>query len=602
MKRDSVSSTPRHSRGSAATFTTTEETGSAPGTTSKTAPRSVPTSEPGSMSHREIMEALSGLLIALFVAMLSSTVVTNALPAIVSDLHGSETGYTWVVVATLLTLTASTPIWGKLADLFSKKLLVQTALLIYVGGSLIAAFAPNMGVLIGARAVQGLGVGGLTALVQVVIATMVSPRERGRYSGYIGAVFALATVSGPLIGGVIVDAPGLGWRWCFGVGIPVAAIAFAVLQKTLHLPVVRREVHIDYLGAFLIAGGVSLMLTWVSLAGSSYAWLSTTSYALVAGGLLVLALAVVVELRVARQPIIPTHLFRDRTTALATVASVMVGVAMFGATVYLSQYFQIARGMSPTHAGLMSIAMVGGLLVSSITTGRIISNTGLWKRYLVGGMVLVIVGMLLLSRIDESTPLVEVGLFMAIVGLGLGATMQNLVLAVQNNAAQSDMGAASALVAFFRSMGGAIGVAALGALLSSQVSTKLASGLAALGIAPTAGSDSTSIPDLSALPAPVRALYQSAFGEATGHLFLVAAPFTIIALVCVLFIKEVPLRTSLEKVEEESPMGSAPGLDDSLEDRSDALKGAHVDPEASVLTAPITHEEREVELVGRHAR
>ena len=516
---------------------------------------------PESMTHREILEALSGLLIALFVAMLSSTVVSNALPAIVSDLNGSETGYTWVVVATLLTMTASTPIWGKLSDLFSKKLLVQTALVIYVVGSVVAAFAPNMGTLIGARAIQGLGVGGLTALVQVVIASMVTPRERGRYSGYIGAVFALATVSGPLIGGVIVDAPGLGWRWCFGVGIPVAVIAFVVLQKTLHLPTIRREVHIDYAGAILIAAGVSLLLSWVSLAGSSFAWASTTSGLLVGGGVVVLLAAVFVEMRVAIEPIIPTRLFKDRTTSLATAASVMIGVAMFGATIYLSQYFQIARGMSPTHAGLMSIAMVGGLLVSSITTGRIISDTGLWKRYLVGGMVFVIAGLLLLSRIDDKTALWQVGVSMLVVGVGLGATMQNLVLAVQNNAALSDMGAASSLVAFFRSMGGAIGVAALGALLNSQVGDKVATGLAALGITPGQGTDGSSIPDLSTLPAPVRAVFQSAFGEATGHMFLVAAPFAIVALVCVLFIREVPLRTTLENAEKDAPLGTAPELD-----------------------------------------
>src|SRR3954454_21503550 len=212
----------------------------------------VTTPQPGSetvpMTHREVLEALSGLLLAMFVAMLSSTVVSNALPRIVESLHGSQTAYTWVVVATLLTMTATTPIWGKLADQFSKKALVQTALVIYVVGSLIAGTAANMGILIGARAIQGLGVGGLTALVQVVIASMVTPRERGRYSGYIGAVFAAATVSGPLIGGLIVDTPALGCLWCFFVGIPVAAVAFVVLQKTLHLPVVRRssgEVHID---------------------------------------------------------------------------------------------------------------------------------------------------------------------------------------------------------------------------------------------------------------------------------------------------------------------------------------------------------------------
>ena len=233
----------------------------------------------GQMTHRQVLEALSGLLLAMFVAMLSSTVVSNALPAIVSDLGGSQTGYTWVVVATLLTMTATTPIWGKLADLFSKKLLVQLGLVIFSAGSLVAGIAPNMEVLIGARAFQGLGVGALTALVQVVIASMVTPRERGRYSGYIGATFALATVSGPLIGGVIVDTPGLGWRWCFLVGLPFAIAAFVLLQKTLHLPVVRREVHIDYLGASLIVGGVSLLLVWVSLAGNNFAWTSTTSVA-----------------------------------------------------------------------------------------------------------------------------------------------------------------------------------------------------------------------------------------------------------------------------------------------------------------------------------
>ena len=499
---------------------------------------------PAAMSHREILEALSGLLLALFVAMLSSTVVSNALPSIVADLEGSQTGYTWVIVATLLTMTATTPIWGKLADLFSKKLLVQTALSIYVVGSLIAGFASSMGMLIGARAIQGLGVGGLTALVQVVIASMVTPRERGRYSGYLGAVFALATVSGPLIGGLIVDTPGLGWRWCFFVGIPVAMLAFVVLQKTLHLPVVRREVHIDYLGATLLMGGVSTLLIWVSLAGNDFAWLSPISGLLVAAGLALLAATVYVEGYVAREPIIPLRLFKDRTTSLATAASIMIGLAMFGSTVYLSQYFQLARGMSPTHAGLMSVAMVGGLLVSSIVTGRIISNTGRWKKFLVGGMSLVIVGLALLSTIDAHTNLVVVGLFMAVLGLGLGATMQNLVLAVQNNAAQADMGSASALVAFFRSMGGALGVSALGAVLSHQVAAKVASGLAALGV-PVDSQSSHSIPDLSTLPGPVRAVFEDAFGVATGHVFLAVTPFAVVALLCVVFIKEVPLRTTL---------------------------------------------------------
>jgi EmrB/QacA subfamily drug resistance transporter len=503
----------------------------------------------GQMSHREVLEAMSGLLLAMFVAMLSSTVVTNALPRIVTDLHGSQSGYTWVVVATLLTMTASTPVWGKLADQFNKKVLVQSALGIYVVGSLIAATAPTMGVLIGARAFQGLGVGGLTALVQVVIASMVTPRERGRYSGYIGATFALATVSGPLIGGLLVDTPGLGWRSTFYVGIPIALLAFVVLQKTLHLPVVRREVHIDYVGAGLIVSGVSALLIWVSLAGNEFAWGSGTSVLLVGIGVAVLLAAVYVELRVAREPVIPTHIFRDRTTSLATFASIMVGVAMFGATVYLSQYFQIARGMSPTRAGLMSIAMVGGLVLSSMYSGRTITRTGRWKRFLVGGMVLVVVGLALLSMIDETTSLVVVGTYMFVVGVGLGSSMQNLVLAVQNNAAHSDVGAASSVVTFFRSMGGSIGVSALGALLSAQVADKVSSGLAALHITADAH-QSHEIPDLSTLPGPVRAVFEHAFGASTGELFLVATPFAVAALVAVLFIREVPLRTTITRDDE----------------------------------------------------
>ncbi len=430
-------------------------------------------------------------------------------------------------------MTASTPIWGKLADLFSKKLLVQSALVIYGIGSLIAGFAPSMEVLIGARAVQGLGVGGLTALVQVVIASMVSPRERGRYSGYIGATFALATVSGPLIGGLIVDAPGLGWRWCFFLGLPVAVLAFLVLQKTLHLPVVRREVHVDYLGATLLMSGVSVLLVWVSLAGNQFAWGSATSVAMILAGLAIVAAALYVEARVAVEPIIPLRLFRDRTTSLATAASVLTGLAMFGSTVYLSQYFQLARGMSPTEAGLMSVAMVGGLLVSSIVSGRIITATGRWKRFLVSGSAMVVVGLSLLATIDEATPLLLVGGFMAVLGLGLGMTMQNLVLSVQNNVAQSDLGAASSVVAFFRSMGGSIGVSALGAVLSHQVADGVREGLARLGI--QGGGHSTgSIPDLATLPAPIRAVFEHAFGEATGHIFLVAVPFAVLALVCVL--------------------------------------------------------------------
>ena len=503
---------------------------------------------PEVMTHREVLEALSGLLLAMFVAMLSSTVVSNALPVIVADLNGTESGYTWVIVATLLALTATTPIWGKLADLFSKKVLVQVSLLVFVAGSLFAAVSSSMGMLISARVVQGVGVGGLSALVQIVIASIVPPRERGRYFGYLGAVFAVATVSGPLVGGLIVDTPWLGWRWCFAVGIPVAAVAIVVLQKTLHLPVVRREgVKIDYLGAALIASGVSVLLIWVSLAGNRFDWASPTTALMVAGGVLLLAAAVVVESRVA-EPVIPLRLFKDRTIALASIASTLVGVAMFGATVFLSQFFQLAHGKTPTVAGLLTLPMVLGLLLSSILTGRVIARTGVWKRYLVGGAALLVVGPGLLSTLDHTTSMVTAGVFMLVMGIGLGAVNQNLVLAVQNAAAQRDIGAASSLAAFFRTMGGSAGVSALGAVLGHQVATSVAAGLAKLGI-PVEGEAGT-IPDLDTLPGPVREVFEAAYGDATGHVFLIAVPFALVALVCILLIRETPLRTTIARADE----------------------------------------------------
>jgi EmrB/QacA subfamily drug resistance transporter len=326
------------------------------------------------MSHRQIMEALSGLLLGLFVAILSSTVVSNALPTIVADLDGSESGYTWVVTATLLATTVSTPIWGKLSDLFSKKLLIQIALVIFAVASAVAGLSQNMGILIAMRAVQGLGAGGLSALVQVIMAAMISPRERGRYSGYLGAVFALGTVTGPLIGGALTEH--LSWHWCFYVGIPFALAAILVLQKTLHLPVIKHaHVRIDYLGALLLTAGVSALLVWVSLAGQQFAWGSWQTAALVGGGVVLLALMVLVESR-ASEPIIPLRFFRNRTVVLAALASLFVGLAMFGGTVFLAQYFQLARGASPTESGIRTLPLILGLFLSSTISGQFLSRTG----------------------------------------------------------------------------------------------------------------------------------------------------------------------------------------------------------------------------------
>ena len=511
--------------------------------------------EQAPMNHREILQAMSGLMLAMFVAMLSSTIVTNALPRIVEQLHGSQTGYTWVAASTLLSMTASTPIWGKLADLFSKKLLMQLALGVYVVASMLAGLSQSMGMLIGARAVQGIGVGGIMAMVQIVMASIVSPRERGKYSGYIGATFALATVLGPLVGGVIVDSS-IGWRGCFYVGAPVALIAFVLLQKTLHIAVIKREAHIDYLGAFFLVAGVSALLIWVTLAGQQFDWLSWQTFAMVIGGVVLLGIATFVEAKIARQPIVPLYLFKDRTVALATIASIFIGFAMMGATYYTSEYFQDSRGMSPTKAGLMSIFMVGGLSLASVVIGRMITRTGRWKKWLVVGGVLVVVGLGLLGTIDGFTAKLWIGIFMVILGMGLGATNQNLVLAVQNNAKQESVGAATAVVSFFRSMGGAIGVSALGAVLNSQVQSKVADGVPALIQAGKVTPEQVKaldqgVPDVSSLPDGLRQLFESAFGEATGHLFLIAAPFALAALACIVFIKEQRLRTSLKDLSDE---------------------------------------------------
>ncbi|MFD9334550.1 MDR family MFS transporter [Streptomyces sp. NPDC060028] len=504
------------------------------------------TSDGAAMTHAQIMKALSGLMLGMFVAILSSTIVSNALPQIISDLGGTQSSYTWVVTAALLSMTAATPLWGKLSDLFSKKLLVQISLVIYVLGSVVAGLSQNTGMLIACRVVQGIGVGGLSALAQIVMAAMISPRERGRYSGYLGAVFAVATVGGPLLGGVITDTEWLGWRWCFYVGVPFAIIALIVLQRTLHLPVVRRDVKVDWLGAFLISGAVSLLLIWVTQAGDSYDWISWTSLAMTGGALALGLLFIYVESR-ASDPIIPLRLFRNKTISLASAASLFVGIAMFSGTVFFSQFFQLARGESPTMSGILTIPMIGGLFVSSTVSGQVITKTGKWKAWLVSGGVLLTAGLGLLGTLRYDTPYWHIAIYMVLTGLGLGMMMQNLVLATQNQVAPEDLGAASSVVTFFRSLGGAVGVSALGALMANRVTHYVQDGLAALGPKAAAmghgGTGGGGIPDLDKLPAPFRTVIESAYGHGVGDVFLYAAPTALLALVLVVFIKEVALKS-----------------------------------------------------------
>ena len=557
-------------------------------TSTTTAPRS-----DAGMTHSQILEALSGLLLGLFVAILSSTVVSNALPRIITDLHGTQSGYTWVVTATLLATTASTPIWGKLSDLYSKKLLVQLSLVVFVVGSAIAGTSQAIGPLIAARVVQGLGAGGLTALSQVCIAAMIPPRERGRYSGYLGAVLAVATVAGPLIGGVIVDTSWLGWRWCFYVGVPFAVAAIILLQKTLHLPTYRRDdVRIDWLGATFITASVSLLLIWVSLAGTNFGWWSWQTIVMVLGAIVIGAAALFVESR-AKEPIIPLTLFKVRSIALAVTGSLFVGIALFGSTVFLSQYFQTSRGDSPTQAGLSTMPLILGLFVSSLVSGRIITRTGKWKRFLVTGAVLITVGFAAMSTMRVDTPYVLLATYMAVIGLGLGMTLQNLVLSVQNAVPITQLGTASATVAFFRSLGGAVGVSALGAVLAHKVTSHTAEGLAALGIrtAPTSGNQ---IPDLNTLPAPVANVIRTSYGIGAGDIFLVAAPITFLALIAVLLIKEVPLRLT-NAVPGEEPANTTADISE-----ADGVPAAAATAALSVDTAQdgTAHEARSADPVA----
>ena len=516
-----------------------------------------PAAGTGPMSHRQIMEALSGLLLAMFVAILSSTVVSAALPTIIADLGAGQSTYTWVVTATLLTMTISTPIWGKMADLFNRKQLIQLGIVIYLVGSILAGFATSSAWLLACRALQGVGVGALTALVQVILSDLVSPRERGRYMGYLGAVFGVGTVAGPVIGGLLTD--GLGWRWCFFVGVPFALLALVLLQRTLHLPTKKRgDVHIDALGGTLIAAGVSSILIWVSLAGKNFDWIGWQTAAMVLGGIAVIAAAVVVEKR-AKEPLIPMDLFQNRTVVMAVIASVAVGIAMFGTTVFLTQYMQLARGYSPTESGLLTIPMVIGLFGSSTLSGRYISASGHYKRIMLTGAVALTVGLGLMGIIDDTTSLAEVAVFMLIVGAGIGMLMQNLILAVQNVIPASEIGAGSALIAFFRSLGGAIGVSVMGAVLSSKVSDSIAQGVAEQGIDPAPLGSGGQIPELSTLPGPLQTVVEHAYGTGVAEIFLIAAPMGIVAFVAVWFLREHALGTKsgIELAQERADAGPA---------------------------------------------
>lgn len=503
------------------------------------------------LSHRQILEVMVGLLAALFTAIISTTIVSTALPTIMSDLHGTQRQYTWVITASLLAMTVTTPIWGKLADLFNKKVLIQVAIITFVAGSVGAGLSHSVWFLMVCRSIQGVAMGGLTAMVQAIIGSIIAPRQRGRYSGYMGATLGVATVAGPLLGGLITD--NLGWRWCFYVCVPLAVVALFLLQFTLKLPArPRRDVTIDYLGAVLVIIAAALPMLWVTFAGDDYAWASWQSAAFLGGFVVAAGLAVLVELKVP-EPMVPIRVLRNRITALMIIASLAVGTGMFAATVFLTQYFQLADGHTPTVAGLMTIPLIVAQMTMAVVAGQIVTRTGRWKPVMLVGSVLLLIGLGGLGMIDHTSPYWQVAIFMAVMGIGVGSLIQNIVLAVQNTVDVKDVGASSATIAFFRSLGGAVGVSVLGAILANQVEDKITSGLKQLGGGAAkagagggGGGGMGGDLDIGSLPAPVQTVIHHAYGDAFGTIFLIAACVAVATLISIILVKEVPLRTTVE--------------------------------------------------------
>lgn len=469
------------------------------------------------LSHREILLGMSGTMLGMFVALLSGAIVVNALPRIVPELGGTQTGYTWVVVASFLTLTTFNPIWGKLADLFNVKHLVAIALTVYVAGGLLGTTSQSIPMLIGARAVIGLGMGGMSTLSQVVIARLAPPRLRGKYAGYSGISYALGTVCGPLVGGLIADSP-LGWRGCFWVPLPLALVAVVLVQRTLKITHVRRTVRIDYVGGTLLITGVGLLLVLLSLGGTKFGWLSWTSTALGLGSAAAIAALILVEWRLAAEPIIQLGFFRKRTISLMVLCGALIGVAPYSATVYLSEYYQHAHGLNPTQAGLLTIPMILGITGTGVVSGRIVAHTGGWKPVALSGLAVLMTGMLLIGTADHQTAVGLVSGFSFVLGVGIGSTTQNFVLAVQNVVEDGVVGSATSLVFFAQSLGGTLGITILGATLSHRVSTTL----------PQLGGN---LPDPARLPAAIREPYQAVMGSGITDLFTLMAPAALLAVV-----------------------------------------------------------------------
>jgi EmrB/QacA subfamily drug resistance transporter len=504
--------------------------------------------ENGGLTGTALRTVFIALMLGMFLAALDQTIVSVALPTIVGDLGGLS-HLSWVVTSYLLASTVSTPIYGKLGDMYGRKPVFLVAILIFLAGSMLAGLSQSMAELIGFRALQGIGAGGLMVGAQAIIADIVPPRERGRYMGLIGSVFAVASVAGPLLGGFLVT--NLSWRWVFYVNLPVGILAVLIVSTRLHLHTPHTRHRIDYLGAALLSGGVGALILLATWGGTEYAWGSNEIVGLGIVGVVLLAVFVWWERR-APEPILPLQLFRSRIFSVANAMGFTIGMAMFGAIIFIPLFLQIVYGVSAKSSGLRTIPLMAGLLVTAVVSGRVISRIGRYRPFPIAGTAVLVVGMFLLSLLGVDTPPWVASAYMVVVGVGLGLVMQVLVLVVQNDARPQEIGVATSSATFFRSMGGAFGVALFGTIFASRLSDELA-GLP-LRVTARLGSGVQLDPtQIDQLPTRIHDEVLHAFAHSLSGVFLFGTVLALVPFVLSWFLKEVPLRTTVARAAEEAP-------------------------------------------------
>ncbi|MFJ8665551.1 DHA2 family efflux MFS transporter permease subunit [Streptomyces sp. NPDC093600] len=507
-------------------------------------------------SHRTVVVAIGALLLGMLLAALDQTIVSTALPTIVSELGGME-HLSWVVTAYMLASTAATPLWGKLGDQYGRKKLFQAAIVIFLLGSALCGIAQNMPQLIAFRGVQGLGGGGLMVLSMAIVGDLVSPRERGKYQGLFGAVFGATSVLGPLLGGLFTEH--LSWRWVFYINLPIGVVALFVIAAVLHIPVRGTRHTIDYLGTFLIASVATCLVLVASLGGTTWAWSSPQIIGLAVLGAVLLVWFVYVEKR-AVEPVLPLKLFRIRTFTLVSVISFVIGFAMFGAMTYLPTFLQVVQGVTPTMSGVHMLPMVLGMLITSTASGQIVSRTGRWKVFPIAGTALTALGLLLLNELTETSSTWAMSVYFFVFGAGLGLVMQVLVLVVQNAVSYRDLGVATSGATFFRSIGASFGVAIFGTIFANRLTHKLDDALAGQNVPPGTGPDQVAADPraIAALPPGLRPSVLHAYATSITDVFLYAAPVVLLAFVVAWFLKEDKLRGSVTAPDPSQTLASNP--------------------------------------------